>query len=172
MRSPLPCLVLVILILSSTSCTKSKPVANHVSGADTAGIIGTWTWAYQTKKAWYDSAGPAALTPATTGISRTLIFDTTGKFTIIHNDSIFQDSVNFEPDYLHIANPVILLPNDISETDTAAYQVGFGIVGCAITDTTTLTIQNVRYQAILTADTLLVHGNPCLTREVDIYVRR
>jgi hypothetical protein len=170
MRSPLLYLVLPVLILSSVSCTKSKTGTNTTSN-DTASIVGTWTWAYQTKKAWFDTAAPAALTPSTTGISRTLIFDSSGKFTIIHNDSIFQDSVNYEPNYLHIADPVILLTNG-PETDSAFYQVGFGIIGCAIKDTTTVTIQNVPYQAILTADTLLVHGDPCLTRVVDIYLRK
>jgi hypothetical protein len=179
MRSPLSYLSLLILILSSSSCTKSKPGTIGTTGNDTASIIGTWTWAYQSSTLWdtprlsLHSREPAPpLTPANTGISRTLIFDSSGKFTIIHNDSIFEDSVNYEPNYLHIANPVLLLTDLTSETDTGFYQVGFGIVGCAITDTTTLTIQNVPYQAILTADTLLVHGNPCLSRVVDIYIRK
>jgi hypothetical protein len=171
MRSATLYLFLSILILASHSCTKS---ASHQvrTVADTASIIGTWTWAYQTKSKWFDTVGSAALIPSTTGISRTLIFDTGGKFTIIHNDSIFRDSVNFEPNYLMMTEPVLLLPYPAPETDTAFYRVGFGIVGCAFTDTTTLTIQNVAYQAILTADTLLVHGDPCLSRVVDIYVRQ
>lgn len=171
MRSPSLYLVLLILILNFPFCTKS---GSHraTTGADTASIIGTWTWAYQTKNKWYDTVGSGALIPSTTGISRTLIFDTAGRFTIIHNDSIFRDSVNFEPDYLMMTEPVLLLPNSTPETDTGFYHVGFGIVGCAFTDTTTVTIQNVPYQAILTADTLLVHGDPCLSRVVDIYVRQ
>jgi hypothetical protein len=172
MRSPLSYVPILILILSSASCTKSKPATNRTTGNDTASIIGTWTWAYQTKKAWFDTTAPAALTPSGTGISRTLIFDSSGKFTIVHNDSIFQDSVNYEPNYLHIADPVMLLSDLTPETDTGIYQVGFGIVGCAIKDTTTLIVQNVPYQAVLTADTLLIHGDPCLTRVVDIYIRK
>lgn len=171
MRSPSAYLFLLILILSSTSCKKSTGNSNPTS-IDTAGIIGNWTWAYQTKKAWFDTISPAALTPSNTGISRILTFDTGGKFTIIHNDSVFRDSVNYEPNFLTMTEPVHLLPYPTPETDTGFYQVGFGIVGCAITDTTTLTILNVPYQAILTADTLLVHGDPCLSRVVDIYIRQ
>jgi len=184
MRSPLsyltPLILTLILTLASTSCTKSKP-ANTTTGSDTASILGTWTWAYQSKTLWDFDHGDTtqngqpirtAYTPVNTGISRTLIFDTTGRFTFIHNDSIFQDSVNYEPNYLQVAVPVILLNQLTPETDTGFYQVSFGIVGCAITDTTTLMLQNVPYQAILTADTLLVHGDPCLTRVMDIYVRK
>src|ERR1700743_337251 len=172
MRSPFPCLLLLVLTLASASCTKSKPGISGTAGNDTASIIGTWTWAYQTKKAWFDPLSPAALTPSTTGIHRTLIFDSAGKFTLIHNDSIFRDSVIFEPNYLVIAQPPLLLPDTTPETDTGFYQVGYGVIGCTFKDTTTLTVQNVPYQAILTADTLLIHGNPCLSRIVDIYVRK
>jgi len=194
MRSPLSFLSLLILILAPltcilalTSCTKSKPATTNTTGTDTASIIGTWTWAYQSKALWNSpprdttaSGQPidTGYTPANTGISRTLIFDTTGTFTFIHNDSIviapynLSDSVGNEPNYLQIAEPILLLPNPAVETDTGFYTVGFGIVGCAITDSTTLTMQNVPYQAILTADTLLIHGDPCLSRRVDIYVRK
>jgi hypothetical protein len=194
MRSPLLFLSLLILILAPltcilalTSCTKSKPATTNTTGTDTASIIGTWTWAYQSKPLWNSPAGDTTAsgqpidtgyTPANTGISRTLIFDTTGTFTFIHNDSVviasfnLSDSVGNEPDYLQIGEPILLLPNLATETDTGFYQVGFGIVGCAIKDTTTLTMQNVPYQAILSADTLLVHGDPCLSRKVDIYVRK
>jgi hypothetical protein len=194
MRSPLSYLPLLILILAPltcilalTSCTKSKPATTNTTGTDTASIIGTWTWAYQSKALWNSpprdttaSGQPidTGYTPANTGISRTLIFDTTGTFTFIHNDSIviapynLSDSVGNEPNYLQIAEPILLLPNPAVETDTGFYTVGFGIVGCAITDSTTLTMQNVPYQAILTADTLLIHGDPCLSRKVDIYVRK
>jgi hypothetical protein len=194
MRSPLSYLSLLILILAPltcilalTSCTKSKPATTNSTGTDTASIIGTWTWAYQSKGRWDFPPGDTTAsgqpidtgyTPANTGISRTLIFDTAGTFTFIHNDSInialfnSSDSVGNEPNYLQIAEPILLLPNLAVETDTGFYSVGFGIVGCAITDTTTLTMQNVPYQAILSADTLLVHGDPCLSRKVDIYVRK
>ena len=170
MRSPSAYLFLIILVLTSPSCTKSAR-QRVTTMADTASIIGTWAWAYQTKNKWYDTVGSGALAPSTTGINRILIFDTAAKFTIIHNDSIFRDSVNYEPNYLMMTEPVLLLPYPAPETDTGFYQVGFGIVGCAFADTTTLTIRNVAYQAILTADTLLVHGDPCLSRVVDIYVR-
>jgi hypothetical protein len=188
MRFPLSYLSLLVLILAfvscifaSTSCTKSKPGNNISTGNDTASIIGTWTWAYQSSTLWDITRGDTTpggkpirtvYTPATTGISRTLIFDTSGRFTFIHNDSIFEDSVNYEPNYLQVAIPVLLVPDPTPETDTGFYRVGFGIVGCAITDTTTLTLGNVPYQAILTADTLLVHLDPCLSRVVDIYVRK
>jgi hypothetical protein len=186
MRSPFSYLTLLVLILAScilgsASCTKSNPVNISSTGTDTASIIGTWTWAYQSGTLWDITPGDTtpegkpirnAYTPANTGISRTLIIDTAGTFTFIHNDSIFEDSVNYEPDYLQVALPVLLLPDSTPETDTGFYQVGFGIVGCAITDTTTLTLGNVPYQAILTADTLLVHFDPCLSRVVDIYVRK
>jgi hypothetical protein len=186
MRSPFSYLTLLVLILTScilgsASCTKSKPGYISSTGNDTASIIGTWTWAYQSGTLWDLTPGDTtqegkpirnAYTPANTGISRTLIFDTAGTFTFIHNDSIFEDSVNYEPNYLQVALPILLLPDPTPETDTGFYQVGFGIVGCAITDTTTLTLGNVPYQAILTADTLLVHFDPCLSRVVDIYVRK
>lgn len=181
MRSPLSYLTLLILILSSFACTKNNPGKGTVTTGDTASIIGTWTWAYQSKGLWDRISGdttPAgqvirsAYTPANTAISRTLIFDTAGKFTFIHNDSIFEDTVNYEPNYLQIAEPILLLPDLTPETDTGYYQVGFGIIGCAITDTTTLTLQNVPYQAILTADTLLIHGDPCLHGQVDMYIRK
>jgi hypothetical protein len=188
MRSPLSYLTLLVLILasascilSSASCTKSNPGNNNSTTVDTASIIGTWTWAYQSGTLWDITPGDTtsegqpiftAYTPANTGISRTLIFDTTGTFTFIHNDSIFEDSVNYEPNYLQVALPILLLPNPTIETDTGFYQVGFGIVGCAITDTTTLLLGNVPYQALLSADTLLVHLDPCLSRVVDIYVRK
>ena len=178
MRRPLTCLSLLFLFLTCFSCTKS---ANHhsTSTADTVSIVGTWTWAYQSSNLWdtprqsFNSPSPpSALTPANTGISRILIFDSTGRFTFIHNDSIYYDSVNYIPDFLRVARPVLLLPAATTETDTGFYAVGFGIIGCAIADTTTLTLQNVPYQAILTADTLLVHGNACLSRQMDIYVRK
>jgi hypothetical protein len=181
MRSPLSYLTLLIPVLAYISCTKSQPGTSTTTGTDTASIVGTWTWAYQSKGLWdfppgdTTSAGQPIgtwFTPANTGISRTLIFDTTGTFTFIHNDSIFQDSVDYEPNYLLIAEPILLLPNLVTETDTGFYTVGFGIVGCSITDTTTLTMQNVPYQALLSADTLLVHGDPCLSRVIDIYVRK
>ena len=187
MRSPLSYLPFLVPILAYTSCTKSQPGTINTTGIDTASIIGTWTWAYQSNGLWdfprcdtTASGQPigTGYTPTTTGIARTLIFDTTGAFTFIHNDSIakapfnLSDSIANEPNYLQIAEPILLLPNLAVETDTGFYTVGFGIVGCAITDTTTLTMQNVPYQAILTADTLLVHGDPCLSRKVDIYVRK
>jgi hypothetical protein len=187
MRSPLSYLPLLVPILIYISCTKSKPGTTSSTGTDTASIIGTWTWVYQSKNIWKFSSGDTTasgqpvgtwFTPANTGISRTLIFDTAGTFTFIHNDSIviapfnLADSVGNEPDYLRIGEPILLLPNLATETDTGFYQVGFGIVGCSITDTTTLTMQNVPYQAILSADTLLVHGDPCLSRVFDIYVRK
>lgn len=188
MRSPLSCLTLLVLILASTgcilaftSCTKSKPGTTSSTGTDTASIIGTWTWAYQSNTLWGGAPGDTtsegrpiltAYTSANTGINRTLIFDTAGTFTLIHNDSIFEDTTNYEPNYLQVAIPVILVPDLTPETDTGFYQLGFGIVGCAITDTTTLTVGNVPYQAILTADTLLIHLDPCLSRVVDIYVRK
>ncbi|HUB60570.1 MAG TPA: hypothetical protein VL978_07710 [Puia sp.] len=181
MRSPLSYLTLLLLILAYASCTKSQPGSSTTAENDTASIIGTWTWAYQSKALWDLTPGDTtasgqpvqtSYTPANTGISRTLIFDTTGSFTFIHNDSIFEDSVNYEPNYLQVAEPILLLPNPSTETDTGYYAVGYGIVGCSFADTTTLTMQNVPYQAILTADTLLVHGDPCLTRVIDIYVRK
>jgi hypothetical protein len=187
MRSPLSVLSLLVPILVYISCTKSKPGSTNITGTDTASIVGTWTWAYQSNNIWKFSSGDTTasgqpvgtwFTPANTGISRTLIFDTAGTFTFIHNDSIviapfnLADSVGNEPDYLRIGEPILLLPNLTTETDTGFYQVGFGIVGCAITDTTTLTMQNVPYQALLSADTLLVHGDPCLSRVFDIYVRK
>jgi hypothetical protein len=187
MRSALSYLPLLVPILTYTSCTKSQPGSTNTIGADTASIIGTWTWAYQSKNLWNFPPGDTTasgqpigtwFTPANTGISRTLIFDTTGSFTFIHNDSItiapfnLRDSVGNEPNYLQVTEPILLLPNLATETDTGFYKVGFGIVGCTITDTTTLTMQNVPYQAILSADTLLVHGDPCLSRVVDIYVRK
>ncbi len=188
MRSPLSYLTLLVLILSAltcllalTSCTKSKPGPATSTGNDTASIIGTWTWAYQSSTLWHITPGDTtrggqpiriAYTPTNTGISRTLIFDTAGTFTFIHNDSIFEDTTNYEPNYLQVAIPVLLVPDLTPETDTGFYQVSFGIVGCAITDTTTLTLGNVPYQAILTADTLLVHVDPCLSRVVDIYIRK
>lgn len=177
MRRSLTCLSLLVLFHAFFSCTKSA--THHIATTDTASIIGTWTWAYQSSNLWdtprdsVHSPIPAApLTPANTGITRILIFDSTGRFTLIHNDSIYRDSVNYIPNYLHIAQPALLLPGSITETDTGFYQLGFGIIGCAITDTTTLTLQNVPYQAILTADTLLVHGNACLSRQMDIYIRK
>jgi hypothetical protein len=187
MRSPLSCITLLVLILTSsvcilafTSCTKYKP-GTTATGTDTASIIGTWIWAYQSNTLWGVTSGDTTgegqpiltgYTFANTGISRTLIFDSAGTFTFIHNDSIFEDSTNYEPNYLQVALPILLLPDSTPETDTGYYQVGFGIVGCAIADTTTLTLGNVPYQAILTADTLLVHLDPCLSRVVDIYVRK
>jgi hypothetical protein len=188
MRSPLPVLSVLVLILAPltcilalTSCTKSKPETTISTGIDTASIIGTWTWAYQSSTLWHITPGDTtgggqpiltAYTPANTGISRTLTFDTAGTFTFIHNDSIFEDTTNYEPNYLQVAIPVLLVPDLTPETDTGFYQVSFGIVGCAITDTTTLMLGNVPYQAILTADTLLVHLDPCLSRVVDIYIRK
>ena len=188
MRSPssyLPLLVLILatasFILASPSCTKSNPGTSTSTTNDTATIIGTWTWAYQSNALWDFAPGDTTLagqpirtayTPANTGISRTLIFDSAGAFTFIHNNSILEDSVIYEPNYLQVALPVLLLPVPTLETDTGIYQVGFGIVGCSITDTTTLILGNVPYQAILTADTLLVHLDPCLSRIVDIYVRK
>lgn len=171
MRSPTTYLFLLVCTLAILSCTKTKPPGG-TNSTDTASIIGSWTWAYQSKKLWFDTASSAYLTPANTGISRTLIFDTSGKFTFIHNDSIFRDSTTFEPNYLQVAIPVLLLPSQLTETDTGFYQKSFGIVGCSFTDTTTLTVGFVPYQAILTADTLLVHMDPCLSRVVDIYVRK
>jgi hypothetical protein len=167
MRSPLTCLFLLVPALFALSCTKTKTAASHPT--DTAGIIGTWTWAYQSKKLWFDST-TTSLTPANTGISRTVTFDTSGRFTFIHNDSIYYDSVNTTPNYLLVELPVRLLPD--ARTDTGFYQKSFGIVGCTFTDTTTLTLQNVPYQAYLTADTLIIHQNPCLSRIVDIYIRK
>ena len=151
----------LILTLVILSCTKTKPNSNTGTTAiDTASIIGSWSWASQSGPIW-DSA---TLTALSTGITRTLLFDSSGKVTFIHNDSIFQQ------DYLQVAVPVQLLP--IMETDTGTYQVSTGIVGCSITDTTTLTILNTTYQVGLSADTLLVHLDPCLSRVVDIYVRK
>jgi hypothetical protein len=188
MRSPFSYLTLLVLILTLasgaialTSCTKSNPGTTTSTGADTASILGTWTWAYQSATLWHVTPGDTTqsgkpvrtpYTPVNTGINRILTFDTAGKFTFIHNDSILQDSVNYEPNYLQVALPVILLPDLTPETDTGFYQVGFGIVGCALTDTTTLTLGNVPYQAVLTADTLLIHLDPCLSRVVDIYIRK
>lgn len=178
MHSPLSYLILLALIPALTSCTKSPP-PGAATTTDTASIVGTWTWAFQSPTLWdtprsssHSPIEASPFTPANTGISRTLIFDSAGSFTFIHNDSIFQDTVNYEPNYLQVAIPIHLLPDQTSETDTGYYRVGFGIVGCAITDTTTLTVQNVPYQAILTADTLLIHGDPCLSRVVDIYIRK
>lgn len=172
------CLSLLVLILAFYSCTKSGTHGTVATG-DTASIIGTWKWAYQSSNLWdtprqsvYSPTRAPALTPENTGISRILIFDSTGRFTFIHNDSIYYDSVNYIPNYLYVAQPVVLLPGMTTETDTGFYKVGFGIIGCAITDTTTLTMQNVPYQAIVTADTLLVHGDACLSRQMDIYIRK
>jgi hypothetical protein len=174
MRVPLTYLTLLVLTLASASCTKSKPTTH--SATDTASIIGTWTWTYQSKALWDFAPGDTTpdghpiLTPytaANTGVSRTLIFDTAGTFTFI-----FMDSTDYEPNYLQVATPIRLLPAMQQETDTGFYRVSFGIVGCSFADTTTLTLQNVPYQAILTADTLLIHLDPCLSRVVDIYVRK
>jgi hypothetical protein len=187
MRSPLSYLSLLIPILAFTSCTKSQPGSTTTTGTDTASIIGTWTWAFQSKGPWDFPPGDKTAsgqpistwyTPANTGISRTLIFDTAGTFTFIHNDSLtitpinLMDSIDNEPNFLQIGEPILLLPNLATETDTGFYTVGFGIVGCSFADTTTLTMQNVSYQALISADTLLVHGDPCLSRVIDIYVRK
>jgi hypothetical protein len=151
---------ILILALVLVSCTKSKPQSNTGLTTDTASIIGTWTWASQSNTLW----DTATLTALTTGIQRTLIFDTSGKFTFIHNDSIFQQ------DYLQVANPLLLLP--AMETDTGTYEVSVGIVGCSITDTSKLILLNTPYQLGLSTDTLLVHLDPCLSRVVDIYIRK
>ena len=151
---------ILILALVLVSCTKSKPQSNTGLTTDTASIIGTWTWASQSNTLW----DTATLTALTTGIQRTLIFDTSGKFTFIHNDSIFQQ------DYLQVANPLLLLP--AMETDTGTYEVSVGIVGCSITDTSKLILLNTPYQLGLSTDTLLVHLDPCLPRVVDIYIRK
>ena len=151
---------ILILALVLVSCTKSKPQSNTGLTTDTASIIGTWIWASQSNTLW----DTATLTPLTTGIQRTLIFDTSGKFTFIHNDSIFQQ------DYLQVANPLLLLP--AMETDTGTYEVSVGIVGCSITDTSKLILLNTPYQLGLSTDTLLVHLDPCLSRVVDIYIRK
>lgn len=187
-RSPLSYLALFILVLVCTSCTKTQPgSAGTTTENDTASIIGTWVWAYQSNALWNVTRGDTtpsgqpiqtAYTPDNTAISRTLIFDSTGTFTFVHNDSLtispfnLSDSAGNEPNFLRISEPILLLPNSMTETDTGFYSVGFGIVGCSFTDTTTLTMQNVPYQAVLTADTLLVHGDPCLSRVIDIYIRK
>jgi len=157
-----PILILALVALMMVSCTKSKPNSNTGTTTDTASIIGTWTWASQSGTPW-DSA---TLTPLTTGIQRTLIFDTSGIFTFIHNDSVF------EQDYLQVSDPVLLLPSLQTETDTGTFQVSVGIVGCSITDTSTLILINTPYQLGLSTDTLLVHLDPCLSRVVDIYIRK
>ncbi|HEV2353612.1 MAG TPA: hypothetical protein VGR89_05180 [Puia sp.] len=164
-----PILILALLIYS---CTKSK--SGGITGnTDTASIVGTWNWAFQTRAAWWDSAKSSNLTPATTGIMRTLLFDSTGHFSFIHNDSIFQDTnILHEPDYLVIAQPFQLLPAMATETDTGFYRVSKGIVGCTFQDTTTLQMNNITYQALISPDTLMVHLNPCLSRIVDIYIRK
>lgn len=157
-------LILILAIILTPpiiSCTKTKAKSNNgATTADTASIIGTWTWASQSGPVW----DTPTLTALTTGIQRTLIFDSTGKITFIHNDSVFQQ------DYLQVAQPVQLLP--AMETDTGFYLVSVGIVGCSITDTSTLTIINTVYQLGLTTDTLMVHLDPCLSRIVDVYVRK
>jgi hypothetical protein len=165
---------ILILTLAIISCTKTKAKPNNgATTADTASIIGTWNWAYQSGTRWDIAPGDTTsegqpistiYTPANTGISRTLIFDSTGKITFIHNDSVFQQ------DYLQVAEPVQLLP--AMETDTGFYLVSVGIVGCSITDTSTLTIINTVYQLGLATDTLMVHLDPCLSRVVDVYVRK
>lgn len=163
---------ILILTLLAVSCTKSKTGAGS-SSTDTASIVGTWDWAFQTSATWWDSSRTATLTPATTGIIRILSFDTAGRFSFTHNDSIFQDTIaSFEPNYLVIGQPFQLLPTMATETDTGYYQVSRGIVGCAFQDTTTLQMNNITYQALVSADTLLVHLDPCLSRVVDIYIRK
>lgn len=152
------------------SCSKSATGGKSTTGTDTASIIGTWIWAEQTKPLW-DSTSLAELSPATTGIHRTLIFDTAGHFTLIHNDSIFSDSTHIHPILLRMAEPFRLLA--APETDTGTYRVSFGIVGwCAYHDTTEVILQNIPYQALLSADTLLVYLDPCITRIADIYIRK
>lgn len=168
MRKPLLFLPSLILTLAVLSCTKSNsPVATTAS--DTASIVGTWTWAFQSKTLW-DNSHLTSLTPNTTGINRTLIFDSSGRFAFTHNDSIFRDTAVFDPLYLQVTMPIRLLP--ASETDTGTYQLTFGIVGCTFQDTTELIMQHVPYQALLSADTLLVHLDPCLTKVADIYIRK
>src|SRR5579872_3686118 len=96
---------ILTLALLIHSCTKTKS-GGTTGNPDTASIIGTWNWVFQTRAAWWDWAKSANLTPATTGITRTLIFDSTGRFSFIHNDSIFQDTNRIhEPNYLVIAQP-------------------------------------------------------------------
>jgi hypothetical protein len=168
MRQPLLFLSFLILTLAVLSCTKTKS-PGLTSRSDTASIIGTWTWAFQSKTLW-DHSGLPSFTPATTGIDRTLTFDSSGKFTFIHNDSIFRDTADFDPLYLFVAVPIRLLP--AVETDTGSYRLTFGIVGCSFQDTTELIMQDVPYQALLSADTLLVHLNLCRTKVSDIYIRK
>ncbi|HXD79370.1 MAG TPA: hypothetical protein VN616_16250 [Puia sp.] len=162
--------VMLILALAVLSCTKSSSGSSGNRAGDTASIIGTWNWAYQSKTLW-DPTGLSPLTPGTTGISRTITFDSTGRFTFMHNDSIFQDSTHIFPILLRVQEPIRLLA--APETDTGSYQVSWGIVGwCDFQDTTEVILQHTPYQAHLSADTLMVYLNPCQTRIADIYVRQ
>jgi hypothetical protein len=159
MRRPFLVFFLFILTVAIVSCTKTQPITNsNTLDSDTFSIIGQWSWVSQSKPLW-DSANVTE----TAQIARTLTFDTSGKFSMTHNDSL--PGLNF----LQVNLPVLLLP--AAETDTATYNVAIGVSGCAFGQQQILTINQTTYGINLSADTLLVSVNPCTSRVTDLYIR-
>jgi hypothetical protein len=153
-------IVVFFLILVIVSCNKPGPLLPTPTPppTDTFSIAGTWTWVNQTGPSW-DIANQTA----DTMIHRTLVFDTATAIVLItHNDSIPAQN------YLQVSLPLIMVSPEI---DTATFEVTAGANGCAFISQQILTIDETQYGIQLSADTLRVYPNPCVSKALDTYIR-
>jgi hypothetical protein len=152
--------MVLVLTLVIVSCNKPGPPLPPPTAAptDTFSIVGTWTWVNQTGPSW-DNANQTA----DTMIHRILAFDTaTGIVLITHNDSIPAQN------YLQVSLPLLLVGPEI---DTATFQVTAGANGCEFISGQILTIDETAYGIQLSADTLRVYPNPCVSKVLDTYIK-
>ena len=160
-------LVLAFMLVAAISCKKEAKNSQVVPQADTAGIVGQWTWVSSNFLFNY-------LTPQS-GVHKKLTFTATGVLYITHNDS-----TDYNPGpYVAVppVSPLVLFPGDV--TDTLAYHFGAEPVGCPPQDDMNagstfmaLVIGGEVNQFKISNDTLYLVRPPCLAQpDSVVYVR-
>ena len=144
--------LLTIIVLFFSACKKKDQPA-----AIPKDLVGQWNWVQS-------DLGNMSLTPAASGVQRTLTLNADGKFTLIHNDSTGKI-----PD-LGVINPVVMLPSPV--TSSGSYQVLEVTVSCTGRKDVALIVGGQGgYAFTVSNDTLHISPGGCLLAYRATYAR-
>jgi hypothetical protein len=146
---------LILSVLLFSACKKKdQPVDQPVIPKD---LVGEWNWVQS-------DLGNQSLTPAASGVQRTLTLNINGKFTLIHNDSTGKI-----PE-LGVIDPVVMLPSPV--VSSGSYQVLEVTGACSGHKDVALVVGGQGgYEFTVSNDTLHISPGGCLLAYRAIYVR-
>ena len=141
----------MIVLLIESSCKKAA------SPAIDPELTAKWDWVYS-------GSGRDTVIGPSSGVQKTLLFESDGTLIIDHNDSTASNNV------LPVAPQVVLLAASIS--DTFSYQIISESAGCVDIRYPALLIKGqYGYQYTVSNDTLQVSAGPCVAPYAAYFVK-